>query len=111
MTAAIVPLIGYFMAWVGGILGGIGAVIGNQGLEATGVVSRLVLPTDGLWRGAVYGMEPASVIAAMRAAGRAAGGNPFGATDPPAPAFLAWTVIWFALMIGLTLWSFQRREL
>lgn len=111
MTAAIVPLIGYFMAWIGGILGGIGAVIGNQGLIVTGLVTRLVLPTDGLWRGAVYAMEPASVITAMRAAGQAAGGNPFGATDPPAPAFLAWTVLWFSLMVGLTLWSFQRREL
>jgi hypothetical protein len=46
----------------------------------------------------------------VRGAGRLAAGNPFSATDAPAPAFLAWTVIWFALMIGLTLWSFQRRE-
>jgi ABC-type transport system involved in multi-copper enzyme maturation permease subunit len=111
MTAAIIPLIGYFMAWVGGILGGIGSAIDNQALIVTGVVSRLVLPTDGLWRGAVFAMEPASVVTAVRAAGRLGAGNPFSATDGPAPAFLAWTVIWFALMIGLTLWSFQRREI
>jgi ABC-type transport system involved in multi-copper enzyme maturation permease subunit len=111
MTAAIIPLAAYFMAWVGGIMGGIGQAIGNQGLIATGVVSRLVLPTDGLWRGAVYAMEPASVVAALRTAGNVGAGNPFGATDGPAPAFLAWTVIWFALMIALTLWSFRRREL
>ena len=111
MTAAIIPLIGYFIAWVGGILGGIGTAIDNQGLIVTGVVSKLLLPTDGLWRGAVYAMEPASVVASLRAAGRLSAGNPFSATDAPAPAFLAWTVFWFALMIGLTLWSFQRREL
>jgi ABC-type transport system involved in multi-copper enzyme maturation permease subunit len=111
MTAAIIPLIAYFMAWVGGILGGIGHAIGNQGLAVTGVVSQLILPTDGLWRGAVYAMEPAAVVASLRAAGPVASGNPFGATDGPAPAFLAWTVGWFALVIGLTLWSFQRREL
>ena len=111
MTAAIIPLIAYFMAWVGGIMGGIGSALDNHGLITAGVVSRLVLPTDGLWRGAVYAMEPASVIATMRAAGRAAGGNPFAALDAPAPAFLAWTVVWFALVIGLTLWSFQRREI
>jgi ABC-type transport system involved in multi-copper enzyme maturation permease subunit len=111
MTAAIIPLAAYFMAWVGGILGGIGSAIDNQGLIVTGVVSRLILPTDGFWRGAVYAMEPASVVATLRAAGPAAAGNPFGATDAPAPAFLAWTVVWFALMIGLTLWSFQRREI
>ena len=110
MTAAIIPLIAYFIAWVGGILGGIGTAIDNQGLIVTGVVSKLLLPTDGLWRGAVYAMEPASVVASLRAAGRLSAGNPFSATDAPAPAFLAWTVFWFALMIGLTLWSFQRRE-
>lgn len=111
MTAAIIPLIGYFIAWVGGILGGIGTAIDNQGLIVTGVVSRLLLPTDGLWRGAVYAMEPATVIAGLRGAGRLGAGNPFSATDPPPPAFLAWTVVWFAVMIGLTLWSFRRREL
>lgn len=111
MTAAIIPLIAYFMAWVAGILGGIGHGIGNQSLAVTGVISQLLLPTDGLWRGAVYAMEPAAVVASLRAAGAVAAGNPFGATDGPAPAFLAWTVGWFALMIGLTLWSFQRREL
>jgi ABC-type transport system involved in multi-copper enzyme maturation permease subunit len=111
MTAAIIPLVGYFMAWVGGILGGIGTAIDNQGLIVTGVVSKLLLPTDGLWRGAVYAMEPATVVATVRAAGRLGAGNPFSATDPPPPAFLAWTVVWFVVIIGLTLWSFQRREI
>lgn len=111
MTAAIIPLIAYFMAWVGGILGGIGQAFDNQALTVTGVVSQLLLPTDGLWRAAVYAMEPAAVVASLRAAGTLSAGNPFGATDGPAPAFLAWTVAWFALMIGLTLWSFQRREI
>jgi ABC-2 type transport system permease protein len=111
MTAAIIPLIAYFMAWVGGILGGVGHAIGNQALTVTGVISQLLLPTDGLWRGAIYAMEPAAVVASLRAAGAVAAGNPFGATDGPAPAFLGWTVLWFALMVGLTLWSFQRREI
>ena len=111
MTAAIIPLVGYFMAWVAGILGGIGQVIGNDGLTLTGVISRLLLPTDGLWRGAVYAMEPATEVAILRSAGSAGAGNPFGATDGPAPAFLAWTAVWFVLMIALTLWSFRRREL
>jgi hypothetical protein len=92
-------------------MGGIGQAIGNDGLTMTGLISRLVLPTDGLWRGAVYAMEPAAVVAGLRAAGRFGAGNPFSATEGPPPAFLAWTVIWFVLVIGLTLWSFRRREL
>jgi ABC-type transport system involved in multi-copper enzyme maturation permease subunit len=111
MTAGIIPLVCYFMAWVGGILGGIGAAIGSQPLIATGVVTRLILPTDGLWRGAVYAMEPATVVAGLRAAGAVTSANPFSATEAPAAAFLAWSVIWFAIMLGLALWSFRRREL
>ncbi|HEY7201400.1 MAG TPA: ABC transporter permease [Candidatus Dormibacteraeota bacterium] len=111
MTAAIIPLIAYFMAWVGGILGGVGHVLGIQTLTTVGVISQLLLPTDGLWRGAIYSMEPAAVISALRAAGSVGAGNPFAATDGPAPAFLAWTVVWFAALIALTLWSFQRREI
>lgn len=111
MTAAIIPLICYFMAWVGGILGGVGQAIDNQGLITTGVISHLVLPTDGLWRGAVYAMEPASVVATLRTAGAAAAANPFGATEGPAPAYLAWVVLWFVLIVGLTLWSLRQREI
>src|SRR5262249_8577405 len=110
MTAAIIPLIAYFMGWVGGILGVIGHAVGVQALITAGVVSQLLLPTDGLWHGAIYAMEPAAVVASLRAAGPLAA-NPFSSTDGPAPAFLAWTVVWFVVMIGLTLWSFQRREI
>ena len=111
MTAGIIPLICYFMAWIGGILGGVGQAINNQGLITTGVISHLVLPTDGLWRGAVYAMEPASVVATIRAAGAVAAANPFGAVDGPPPIYLGWVVLWFLLMIGLTIWSFRHREI
>lgn len=111
MTAGIIPLICYFVAWVGGILGGVGQAIGNTPLTAAGVVSRLLLPTDGLWRAAVYAMEPATVVAGLRAAGPLNAANPFAVADGPAVPFLLWTVVWFLAMIGLTLWSFNRREI
>ena len=111
MTAAIIPLICYFVGWVGGILGGIGQAIGNNGLIAAGVVSKLLLPTDGLWRAAVYAMEPASVVAGLRAAGPLNAANPFAVSDSPAVPFLLWSALWFMVMIGLTLWSFRRREI
>ena len=111
MTAGIIPLVCYFMAWVGGIVGGIGQALGNDALATAGLITKLILPTDGLWRGAVYAMEPAAVVAATRAAGPAVAANPFSAADPPAPAFLAWTMCWLLLMVGLTLWSFRRREI
>ena len=110
MTGGIIGLVAYFVAWVGGILGGVGAAVGNDALRHTGTVIGLLIPTDQLWRGAVYSMEPASILAAARAAGRFNGGNPFLVSDPPAFAFLAWTAVWILGLLALTMWSFRKRE-
>jgi hypothetical protein len=63
-----------------------------------------------MWRGAVWSLEPASVIAAVTAAGSAAADNPFFAAAPPEPIYLAWTVGWIALGLAIAIWSFARRE-
>jgi ABC-2 type transport system permease protein len=110
MTGGIIGLVAYFVAWVGGILGGVGIAIGNDALRHTGTVIGLLIPTDQLWRGAVYSMEPASILAAARAAGRFNGGNPFLVSDPPPFAFLAWTAVWILGLLALTMWSFRKRE-
>jgi len=54
MTGGIIGLVAYFVAWVGGILGGVGVAIGNDALRHTGTVIGLLIPTDQLWRGAVF---------------------------------------------------------
>jgi ABC-type transport system involved in multi-copper enzyme maturation permease subunit len=110
MTGGIIGLAAYFIAWVGGILGGVGVALNNDSLRHAGTVISLLVPTDQLWRGAVYSMEPASILAGARAAGRALAGNPFLVTDPTPFAFLAWTVIWVVGLLALTIWSFRARE-
>ncbi|MFN2451212.1 MAG: ABC transporter permease subunit [Candidatus Dormibacteria bacterium] len=110
MTAGIVALVLFFMAWMGGIAGAVGTALGNAGVEAAGTVSRLALPTDGLWRGAIYNAEPESVLA-VAAGTREAAANPFTATAAPAAAYLAWAAVWVIAVVALTAWSFRRREL
>ena len=75
------------------------------------MISHLVLPSDGLWRGAIFAMEPDSFIAALKALGTAGRANPFAATDPPPITFLLWVVIWFGIILGLSVLSFRRREI
>ena len=110
MTGGIIGLAAYFIAWVGGILGGVGVALNNDYLRHAGTVISLLVPTDQLWRGAVYSLEPASILATARAAGRALAGNPFLVTDPPPFAFLAWTLFWVVGLLALTIWSFRVRE-
>jgi ABC-type transport system involved in multi-copper enzyme maturation permease subunit len=110
MTGGIIALVLYLMGWIGGIVGGVGQALNTDSLTYTGLATKLLLPTDVLWRGAVYAMEPASVAAAARAAGPAAAANPFWASDPPPAALLAWAVIWVLAIFTLAWWSFRRRE-
>ena len=72
--------------------------------------SRYVLPTDGLWHGAIYYLEPSSFIG-QRLGSAGEGGNPFFAVNAPSWQYLLWTGVWFLLVLTAGLVSFDRREL
>jgi ABC-type transport system involved in multi-copper enzyme maturation permease subunit len=111
MTAGVIALGAYFAAWLGGVVGAIGAAFQNAAITNVGAASRLLLPSDGLWRGALWSLEPSTVLAAAQAAGRDASANPFFAPAPPPVAYDAWCAFWVAVVLGVALWSFARREI
>ncbi|TMB88923.1 MAG: ABC transporter permease [Chloroflexi bacterium] len=111
ITGGVIALVAWLMAWIAGVVGDIGIGLQNQAIENVGTVSHLILPTDGLWRGAVFAMEPDAVLATLRAAGTVGRANPFSAVDPPPIQFLMWVAAWFAVMLALSVWSFRTREL
>lgn len=111
ITGGVIALVAWLMGWIGGIVGDIGTALQNESVQNVGTITHLLLPTDGLWRGAVYAMEPDAVLAALRASGAVARANPFAAVDPPPIQFLAWVVAWFALMLAMSVWSFRTREI
>jgi ABC-type transport system involved in multi-copper enzyme maturation permease subunit len=111
ITGGVIALVAWLIGWIGGVVGDIGVGLQNQAIENVGTISHLILPTDGLWRGAVYAMEPDAVLATLRAAGTIGRANPFSAVDPPPIEFLLWVVVWFAIMLALSVWSFRTREI
>jgi ABC-type transport system involved in multi-copper enzyme maturation permease subunit len=111
ITGGVIALVAWLMGWIGGVVGDIGTGLQNQAVANVGVISHMLLPTDGLWRGAMYAMEPDAFLATLRAAGTVARANPFVAVDPPATSFLAWVFVWFGLMLVLSIWSFRTREI
>ena len=111
ITAGVIALVAWLMGWIAGVVGDIGTGLQNQALENVGVISHLLLPSDGLWRGAIYAMEPDTYLATLRAAGTFGRANPFAAVDPPPTEYLFWVLIWFALILGLSIWSFRTREI
>ena len=75
-----------------------------------GTLTKLILPTDGLWRGAVWSLEPSIVVAAQSQLGPAVAANPFFAAAPPPAAYVIWAIAWIAAILALAIWSFRSRE-
>jgi ABC-type transport system involved in multi-copper enzyme maturation permease subunit len=111
MTAGAVAVVLFGLAWIGGIVGSVGAALENATLTNVGTISRLLLPTDGLWRGAVFSLEPTAVLLAAARAPSGVTANPFFVSAPPTNAYLVWVFCWLAAMLLLSVWSFRTREL
>ena len=111
MTGGVIALVLFFVAWIGGIALTIGQTFGNDTITNIGLGSRLLIPTDGLWHGAIYYLEPSDILAASRAVGRARAGNPFFADSPLPLSYILWVLVWLGGLLGLANWSFGRRDL
>jgi ABC-type transport system involved in multi-copper enzyme maturation permease subunit len=112
IAAGAIAVVGFGLGWIAGVMAGVATALGVEGLKGVAEVSRWILPTDGLWRGVIYGLEPPLV--ALIAAGRAPNlveANPFYAATPPPLAFVIWSVAWMATVLGLATWRFARRDL
>ena len=112
VAAGAIAVVAFGLGWMAGVLAGVASALGVDALRSVAGFSRVLLPTDGLWRGVIYGLEPPLVvmIAADRA-GALAEANPFYATEPPPMAFIVWSVLWIALVLGAATWWFERRDL
>ncbi len=101
------------MCWIAGVLGGLGVFFKADLLEQVASITRLIFPSDGLWRGAIFALEPQIVIAVASGSGRSdeqLAANPFYAATGLAPEYPLWIAAWFAIVLGLAIYSFRRRE-
>ena len=111
MAGGAIAVACFGVAWIAGVASTVGAALDNDALVRVGTITRLVLPTDGLWRGAMFHLEPSIVLLALSGAGRGLAGNPFLALAPPPTAYLLWCVGWTAAVLAAALWVFRTREL
>lgn len=106
-----IAVVAYGLAWMAGVMGGVGEAFNSDVLRGAGVVSRLILPSDVLWRGAAGALTPTEDV--LRGGGVASPAlykfSPFSGTAPD-PVWLAWCLLWIvgALAIGIVL--LRRRE-
>jgi ABC-type transport system involved in multi-copper enzyme maturation permease subunit len=116
LSTAISPMasgvvaVGLFGAtWIAGVVGAIGGSLGNAGVARVGTISRMLLPTDGLWRGAMRAFQDPSALIEM--GGSEAEAFPFLSAAPLTATYLVWAAVWVAMIWGLAAVSFLRKDM
>lgn len=110
MTCGIIVVVLFGVAWIAGIAQGVGLAYNNRGIADAGTAMGLLVPTDGLWRGAVYYLEPVIVRAVEGTIGNGTP-NPIMTLTPPSTPLMIWTACWVVAILGLSVLRFSRRDL
>jgi ABC-type transport system involved in multi-copper enzyme maturation permease subunit len=104
MASGIVAVGLFGTTWIAGVVGGVGDALGNDSVARVGDMSRMLLPTDGLWRGAMHAFQDPGLLVTLSDEFH---GHPFLSPSPLTGAYLAWA----ALVLALAGLAFQRRDL
>jgi ABC-type transport system involved in multi-copper enzyme maturation permease subunit len=112
VAAGSVAVVGFGLAWMAGIAGGIGDLLGIDALRVAGTTARLLLPTDVPWRGAMYSLRPPDeTLAGAGKISEVFTVSPFFSGSPPPLAWLAWCAVWVAGTLAVGVVLLRRREL
>lgn len=109
MASGVVSIGLFGATWVAGVVGGAGEALDNESIARVGTVSRMLLPTDGLWRGAMHAFQDPVVFVQFSGADIEA--FPFLSVAPLSAGYLVWAVVWVAMIWGLAALSFRRKDL
>jgi ABC-type transport system involved in multi-copper enzyme maturation permease subunit len=107
-----IAVVAYGLAWMAGILGGVGEAFNSDVLRDAGIVARLILPSDVMWRGAAGALSPTEAV--LRGGGVASPAlykfSPFSGSAP-SPLWLAWCLVWVVGALAIATLLLRRREL
>jgi len=93
----------YGLAFIGGWIEQIGSMLRNETAVNLGIISSLIMPSEALWKRAAYLMQPPLL--------RELGVTPFSAASTPSQAMVVYALAYIAVVLGVALFVFQRRDL
>lgn len=93
----------YGLAFIGGWVEQIGAVLHNDTAVKVGIVTSLIIPSETLWRRAAFEMQ-SPVSGAL-------GISPFGAASVPSELMIGYAFAYLVLALALGIRIFQKRDL
>jgi ABC-type transport system involved in multi-copper enzyme maturation permease subunit len=92
------------IAFLGGLVEQVGALIRNEAAVNVGIVSSLIMPADSLWKKATAYFQPSDVTNPFEL-------GPFAAITEPSTLMVVYAVFYLLALLAFALWSFSRREL
>mgnify|MGYP001363477187 FL=1 len=92
------------IAFLGGLVEQVGALIRNPAAVNVGIVSSLIMPADSLWKKATAYFQPSDVTNPFEL-------GPFAAITEPSTLMVVYAVLYLLVLLAFALWSFSRREL
>jgi ABC-type transport system involved in multi-copper enzyme maturation permease subunit len=107
-----IAVVAYGLAWMAGVLGGVGEAFNSDVLRWAGVVARIILPSDVMWRGSAGALTPPLDVLSAGGIANAAlyRFSPFSGSTP-SPEWLLWCLVWVVGMLALGVLLMRRREL
>jgi len=113
MASGIVAVGLFGATWIAGVVGAVGEALENDAVARVGAVSRMLLPTDGLWRGAMHAFQDPGLLdpGLLVTLSEEFNSHPFLSLSPLTGAYLAWAGLWVVLVLGLAGVAFLRRDL
>ena len=93
----------YGLAFIGGWIEQIGAVLHNSTAVQIGIITSLIIPSEVLWRRAAFEMQTplAGVL----------GISPFGASSVPSLLMVIYAVVYLCATLIFAIRIFQKRDL
>jgi ABC-type transport system involved in multi-copper enzyme maturation permease subunit len=108
IAAGVIGVAVFGAGWLAGVVGTLGTAFGIGALRTVGQVGRVLIPTDGLWHGAIYYLQPSAFTSGRLIEGQV---GPFYAQTAPSWPYLLWVACWFLIVLLAGVLSFERREL
>ncbi len=110
VAASIGTILAFGLSWTGGVIGGIGSFAAEPILMQVSTATKLLLPSDAVWRAALLMLErPGGLFSGARSV--TMGANPFGSEDASPGLYLVVAAVWIAVVLAAALQSFRTRDL
>lgn len=104
MASGAISFMLYAVAIIGGFIEQMGALLHNAGMVNIGVVSSLLMPTDAIYRMAIY------YTGGALGGGAIADFGPFGASSVPSNWMLVYAVVYIIVILAVAVYYFKKRD-